>query len=468
MIFHSITFLAFFAVVLAIYWQLPRAAQNLFIVCASYVFYGWEHPWFLIPLAASTLVDFGCALAMERYPRHRRLLLVTSISASVALLATFKYYAFAVENLNLLVTGAGFTPLRDALHLALPVGLSFYTFQSIGYIVDVYRGRVRASHNLIEYALYVSFFPQLVAGPIERAAHMLPQYRTRRHFDAASWRDAIGLILWGFFKKLVIADQSAIVANKVFSLASPSFPILWAGVLAFTIQIYADFSGYTDIARGCARLLGIDLMRNFRNPYLARSPSEFWRRWHISLSTWLRDFIYIPLGGSRCGVVRASFNLLATFAISGLWHGASWNYVLWGIYWGLLILGERLLVWAGLARVIPLALKVGLTFVLTCAGWLLFRERNLAQLVHDLQRSPLGVSRAEWQVGFYLGALCLVYALPLVPEMIATARENRTRIPAQSRPTIRFVFETAIASLLFVGILVGRSLVSSDFIYFQF
>ncbi|MDQ6808685.1 MAG: MBOAT family protein [Verrucomicrobiota bacterium] len=468
MIFHSITYLAFFAIVLAIYWQLPRVAQNVFIVGASYLFYGWEHPWFLIPLAASTLVDFSCALAIERYPARRRLFLVTSICASVGLLATFKYYAFAVENLNLLFTGVGLSPFRDALHLALPVGLSFYTFQSIGYIVDVYRGRVRASHDLIEYALYVSFFPQLVAGPIERAGHMLPQYRSRRTFDAASWRDALGLILWGFFKKLVIADQAALVANKVFSLATPAFPVLWAGVFAFTIQIYADFSGYTDIARGSARLLGIDLMRNFRNPYLACSPSDFWRRWHISLSTWLRDFVYIPLGGSRCGVARASFNLLATFTLSGLWHGASWNYVLWGVYWGLLILAERFLVSLGLDRGVPLSLKIGFTFVLTSAGWLLFRERNLAQLVHELRQSPLTASADEWQVGFYLAGLCLFYALPLVIEMISGSTESRRLHRLQPRPAARFAIDTALASLLFVGILIGRSLVAADFIYFQF
>jgi D-alanyl-lipoteichoic acid acyltransferase DltB (MBOAT superfamily) len=468
MIFHSIEYLGFLAVVLAVYWQLPRRAQNVFIVAASYVFYGWEHPWFLIPLAASTLVDFTCGIAMERWPGRRRVFLLLSIASSVALLGVFKYYAFAVENVNVLLAQGHIPPLRDLWHLALPVGLSFYTFQSIGYIVDVYRGRVRAEHNLLNYALYVSFFPQLVAGPIERAAHMLPQYHASRSFNPAAWQSALLLMLWGYFKKLVIADQTAVIANKVFSLADPSFPILWAGVFAFTVQIYADFSGYTDIARGTARLLGIDLMENFRQPYLASSPSDFWRRWHISLSTWLRDFVYIPLGGSRRGVARASFNLLAVFTLSGLWHGASWNYVLWGVYWGLLILAERFLSWLGFARSLPVSLKIAFTFLLTCAGWLLFRERNLTQLLHDLHLSPFAASAAQWQVGTYLAAHCLFYAMPLVIVMIVFGRQPPAGEQQRISRTFPFGAEAAAATLLLAGIVVGRSVVASDFIYFQF
>ena len=465
MIFHSTIYLAFLAVVLAIYWGLPRTAQNVFLVVASYVFYGWEHAWFLIPLLASTLIDFSCALAMERFPRRRQLFLLLSVGASIALLGTFKYYSFALENVNALIAVGHIPPLRDIWHLALPVGLSFYTFQSVGYIIDVYRGRVRASRNLLDYALYVSFFPQLVAGPIERAAHMLPQYRSARRFDPVAWRSALGLMLWGFFKKLVIADQSAVVANKVFSLADPAFPVLWTGVFAFAVQIYADFSGYTDIARASAQLLGIDLMQNFRQPYLASSPADFWRRWHISLSTWLRDFVYIPLGGSRCSVVRNSFNLLATFTLSGLWHGASWNYVLWGVYWGVLILFQRFLSWLGMGRKMPLFLKVILTFALTCAGWLLFRERSLGQLVHDIRQSPFAATVTQWQVGAYLGLLCLVYAAPLIIQALIETKEFSWR---DLQPRTRFVLQTAVAVLLLAGIVVGRSVVASDFIYFQF
>ncbi|MEO5755154.1 MAG: MBOAT family O-acyltransferase, partial [Chthoniobacterales bacterium] len=420
MLFHSLTYLVFLALVLALYWSLPRRGQNFLIIIASYIFYGWEHPWFLLPLWASTLVDYGCARGMEAYPRHRRGFLITSIGASIALLATFKYYGFALENFNAILTNFGEEPIRNALRLALPAGLSFYTFQSIGYVVDVYRGKVKAVRDFPDYALYVTFFPQLVAGPIERAGHMLPQYRNPRKIDAETWRIALGLMLWGYFKKVVIADNAAVVANKIFALTDSSFPVIWAGVFAFAVQIYADFSGYTDIARGTAKLLGIDLMINFNHPYLAISPSDFWRRWHISLSTWLRDFIYIPLGGSRASIARASFNLMATFTISGLWHGASWNYVIWGAYWGALILLERFMESLGLTRRVPWLVKVVITFGLTCFGWLLFRERDLGQIAHDLAQSPFAASAEQWRMALYFVALVFIYALPLVIHMLTT------------------------------------------------
>jgi D-alanyl-lipoteichoic acid acyltransferase DltB (MBOAT superfamily) len=265
----------------------------------------------------------------------------------------------------------------------------------------------------------------------------------------------------------VIADNSAIVVNKIFAVQGLSFPIVWAGVFAFAVQIYADFSGYTDIARGTARLLGIDLMVNFNHPYLATSPADFWRRWHISLSTWLRDFIYIPLGGSRCSTARASFNLMATFAISGLWHGASWNYVIWGIYWGALILLQRFLGWLGLTQRIPWSVKVIITFGVTCAGWLLFRERNLGQIAHDLAQSPFAASADQWRIGFYFVTLVLIYALPLVIHMLATGLP-RWRLDLRLSDRGKFVLETAIAVVLVLGIVTIRSVATSDFIYFQF
>ena len=469
MIFQSLTYLLFLFFVLAIYWSLPRRAQNVLIVGASYIFYGWEHPWYLLPLWASTLVDYGCGLGMERFPARRRWFLVASVVASIALLGTFKYAGFAVENINVALTQLGFDPIRSVMRLVLPAGLSFYTFQSLAYIVDVYRGRVRAERNLLDYALYVCFFPQLIAGPIERAWHMLPQYRSQRIFDPTGWRGGLTLMLWGFFKKLVVADNVAVVANKVFALSHPTFPVIWAGVFAFAVQIYADFSGYTDIARGTARLLGIELMKNFNHPYLATSPADFWRRWHISFSTWLRDFIYIPLGGSRCGAARASFNLMATFAISGLWHGASWNYVLWGIYWGLLILAQRFLRWLGITRAIPMLLKIAITFGLTSFGWLLFRERNLTQIIHDLSQSPLAAGFGQWQIGLYLAVLISLYASPLIVHLIATVFvlprwQSKIVLPEIGS----FAVQSATAILLFLGIIAARSVVTSDFIYFQF
>ena len=465
--FQSLLYLVFLGTVLGSYWALPRRGQNVLLVLASYVFYGWEHAWFLLPLWASTLVDYGCALGMGRFAAWRRSLLLISIGASVALLGTFKYAGFALENVNSLLTSLGSDPLGVTFKLVLPAGLSFYTFQSIGYVVDVYAGRVRAERNLLDYALYVSFFPQLVAGPIERAGHMLPQYHAKRLFDPAGWRVGLGLLLWGFFKKLVIADNTALVVNKVFALAQPSFPVIWAGVFAFAVQIYADFSGYTDIARGTARLLGIELMRNFNHPYIATSPADFWRRWHISLSTWLRDFIYIPLGGNRGGAARASFNLVATFAISGLWHGASWNYVLWGLYWGLLILIQRFLGWLGIVRWVPRFGKVAITFAATCAGWLLFRERNLGQVLSDIAQSPFAISSNQWRIGIYLATLASLYALPLVIHTLAT-RDAVCRLIAEWSVNARLALETSVGALLLFGIVIGRSVTTSEFIYFQF
>jgi D-alanyl-lipoteichoic acid acyltransferase DltB (MBOAT superfamily) len=467
MIFHSVTYLVFLALVLALYWSLPRRGQNFLLIVASYIFYGWEHPWFLLPLWASTLLDYSCALGMERFPRGRRAFLVISVCGSIALLGTFKYYGFALENINAILTDFGAEPIRNAFRLALPAGLSFYTFQSIGYVVDVYRGKVKAEHDLADYALYVTFFPQLVAGPIERAGHMLPQYWSSRKVDCETWRIALGLLLWGYFKKVVIADNAAVVVNKIFALQGGSFPIVWAGVFAFAVQIYADFSGYTDIARGTARLLGIDLMVNFNHPYLSTSPADFWRRWHISLSTWLRDFIYIPLGGSRCSTARASFNLMATFAISGLWHGASWNFVLWGVYWGALVLVQRLLRWLGLTRKIPWFAKVVITFGITCFGWLLFRERNLGRIAHDLAQSPFAASAEQWRMAIYFVALVLIYTLPLIIHMLATGLP-RGRLDARLSDRGRFVLETATAVVLLLGIVTIRSVATSDFIYFQF
>lgn len=467
MIFHSLTYVVFFAIVLALYWSLPRRGQNVFLIGASYFFYGWEHPWFLLPLWGSTLVDYGCALGMEYFPKKRRVFLITSISASIALLATFKYYGFGLENLNAVLTRFGEEPIRSTFRLVLPAGLSFYTFQSIGYVIDVYRGRVRAVRNLVEYALYVTFFPQLVAGPIERAGHMLPQYRNRRHCDAEAWRSALMLVLWGYFKKVVVADNTALIANKIFALEGMSFPIVWAGVLAFAVQIYADFSGYTDIARGCARMLGIDLMVNFNHPYLANSPADFWRRWHISLSTWMRDFIYIPLGGSRCSLARICFNLMVTFAISGLWHGASWNFVLWGIYWGGLIVIQRVFTSLGLTFKVPAWSRVFLTFAATCFGWLLFREHSLSRIAQDLAQSPFRALAADWQMAAYFCILVLIYASPMIIHLVTTGLPG-WEIESRLSPRGLFLMETSAAVLLFLGIVTVRSIATSDFIYFQF
>src|SRR5262245_12874205 len=347
-------------------------------------------------------------------PGRKRTWLSLSIAANLGLLGVYKYFDFFVDNVAAAGAVLGWNIPPIALRLALPAGISFYTFQSMSYTIDVYRGHAPARTRFIDVAAFVSFFPHLVAGPIMRATNLLPQIERTRTFSAAAARDATVLIVWGLFKKLVIADNTGVIANKVFALQHPDFYVLWAGVFAFAIQIYADFSAYTDIARGVAKWYGFDLIKNFARPYLATGPSDFWHRWNVSLSTWFRDYVYVPLGGSRRGQWRVSANLMITFLASGLWHGASWNYVLWGGYHGLLLVIARLAPRSakregGLWRLV----QVVTMFVFTCIGWLIFRETELSQLIADLQLSPLDSTPIGRSTGLYLFLLVLLYSLPL-------------------------------------------------------
>ena len=295
MIFHSLEFAAFFLVTVAVYWRLPRAAQNVLLLVASYVFYGWVHPWWPVLLLVTTVVDYWSARRIAERPHSdKKGWLWLSIFANLGLLGVYKYFDFFVVNMAAAGAAVGWNIPPIALRLALPAGISFYTFQSMSYTIDVYRGHAPARRSFIDVAAFVSFFPHLVAGPIMRATNLLPQIEQKRTFSAAAARDATVVIVWGLFKKLVIADNTGVIANKVFALQDPDFFVLWAGVFAFAIQIYADFSAYTDIARGVAKWYGFDLIRNFQRPYLAAGPADFWHRWNISLSTWFRDYVYFP------------------------------------------------------------------------------------------------------------------------------------------------------------------------------
>ncbi len=472
MIFHSLEYIAFFLAVLGIYWALPQSAQNLFLIPASLFFYGFVHPWFLIPFAATVVTDYFVALGIEARPAWKRRFLAISLAGNLGLLCVFKYFNFFTANLAALLHALHLDVPVPVLNIVLPAGISFYTFQSIGYVVDVYRGQIAACRSFRDYAVFVAFFPQLVAGPIQRAGHLIAQIQRPRTIGPAVVCDALILLVWGFFKKLVIADNVAVTANKVFALAAPSFPILWVGVLAFCIQIYADFSAYTDIARGSARLMGFDLSPNFNHPWLADSPGDFWRRWHISLSTWIRDYLFIPLGGSRGGGARTAINLTIVFLLIGFWHGASWNFVLWGAYYAVLTLLYR-----AAAALFPRSLRqlprlragrVLLMFAFTNIGWLIFRETNLARLWRDLTLSPGAASGMDWKVTQYLGMTLLIYAAPLLLHTVwATLLPERL---AQSLPRARITFwaGTTVAALLMLGILLLRSDTAQDFIYFQF
>lgn len=471
MIFQSLDFLVFLVLVFCIHWLMPWRLRNPFLVAASYFFYGYIHPWFLFLLWFVTIAVYACALAMDTLTAHRRGFLLLGLAACLGMLGVFKYFNFFADNLIFAADKIGLELSPLAVRIALPVGISFFAFQGMSYLIDVYRGDIRARRSFVDVALFKGFFPQLVAGPIERATHFLPQIERRRKLRPEACLEGVILMIWGFFKKLVIADNVSVIANKVFALAHPAFPVLWAGVLAFCVQILADFSGYTDIARGTAKLFGFDLIENFRHPYLASSPVDFWRRWHISLSTWLRDYVYIPLGGNRGGRLFAARNVMITFLLSGLWHGASWNYVLWGGYWGVLIvlynnLSDIAPAWITNRSLLPL--KIMLMFVLTNIGWLLFRETDLAQLGRDLTTGPAAATALEWQAALFFVCLVLIYSIPLIVHMFLDRAQARA---ADGFPAVGFD-SLAVRSMtsmgLFGGILLLRSAASPDFIYFQF
>jgi D-alanyl-lipoteichoic acid acyltransferase DltB (MBOAT superfamily) len=476
MIFHSLDFIAFFLITTAIYWALPARGQNAFIVFISYLFYGWVHPWFLSLVAVTTVVDYWAARAMEARPARKKLMLGASLAVNLGLLGFFKYFNFFVDNVQAALRLIGLDVGTPTLTVLLPVGISFYTFQELSYTIEVYRGTLRARRNFVDFAAFVCFYPQLVAGPIERASRLLPQIERGRTWSWPLARAALFLIVWGYFKKLVIADNVGVIANKVFALDAPSFPVLWAGVFAFAIQIYADFSAYSDIARGVARWLGFDLMVNFSHPYLATGPVDFWRRWHISLSSWFRDYVYIPLGGSRQGPARTLVNVFVTFVVSGLWHGASWNYVLWGAYHGALVVISRLAGGLALPRksdawAVLEAFQIAGTFVLVCLGWLMFRETDVGMLWRDLTLSPFSATLAERQVGIYLFLLTFVFSIPLWIESVWVVY-CRPHVQPKAVGELWGGWQTTgqavMAGALVLAILVLRSLQSLDFIYFQF
>jgi len=397
MVFNSLVFLLFFQFVAVVYFfltmrialqhkALSNTLSQFFLLAASLYFYAYWNPAYLGLILISVAVTWVSGLLMEgRDVKKKRLILAGSLVINLGILFFFKYYHFAIDSIRFFTRSGIPFPSFDVL---LPVGISFYTFQALGYSVDVYYGRVMAERNFITYALFVTFFPQLVAGPIERTVNLLPQFKMNHEFDYERVTSGLRLAAWGMFKKVVIADRLAIYVNGVFGNPAvyPSASLALA-VFFFAFQIYCDFSGYSDIAIGCARVLGFNLMINFRQPYFSRSITEFWRRWHISLSTWLKDYLYIPLGGSRKGKVRRYTNLLITFLISGLWHGAAWHFVAWGALHGIFqIIGRStaplrntICLKVGLSEESRLrkAIQVCVTFALVCFAWVFFRANTI-------------------------------------------------------------------------------------------
>jgi D-alanyl-lipoteichoic acid acyltransferase DltB (MBOAT superfamily) len=402
MTFTTLTFIVFLVLSFLLYWAIgKRFIQNIFLVIVSYIFYGWWDYRFCLFLFASSLVDYCVGRRMDQTenPRLRQGLLLISLVCNLSVLGFFKYWNFFADSFKSIAAIIGWQPDFVTVNVILPVGISFYTFQTLTYTIDIYRRQLKPAKNLVDYLCYLSFFPQLVAGPIERATHLLPQVLKERSFKGSLAAEGLRQMLWGFFKKMVIADNLAPIVDQTYlSSADWSGPQLAFSTVAFAFQIYCDFSAYSDIATGCARLFGFDLMRNFAYPYFSQSIAEFWRRWHISLSTWLKDYVYIPLGGSRVSPPRRSVNLMMTFLLSGLWHGAAWNFVAWGGLHGGLILTERLWNRSEVLRVNDLPggrdllprpavlLRILITFTLTCVTWIFFRAAGMRDALTVLRK----------------------------------------------------------------------------------
>lgn len=400
MLFNSIDFAIFLPIVFILYWFITKnnlKAQNLLIVIASYLFYGWWDWRFLSLILFSTIVDYfvGLKLKCEENLNRRKIFLTISIIVNLGFLGFFKYYNFFLDNFITAFTFLGSEISANSLSIVLPVGISFYTFQTMSYSIDVYRKKLEPTRDFIAFSAFVSFFPQLVAGPIERATNLLPQMLNKRNFEYSKAVDGLRQILWGLFKKIVIADNCAEYVNLIFNNSSDySGSTLLFGAFCFAFQIYGDFSGYSDIAIGTARLFGFNLMRNFAFPYFSRDIAEFWRRWHISLSTWFRDYLYIPLGGSRGSTLSKVKNTFIIFIVSGFWHGANWTFIVWGalnaIYFLPLLLLKRNrknLEIIGQGQIFPSFkefLSMLLTFCLTLLAWIFFRAENVSHAISYL------------------------------------------------------------------------------------
>jgi len=477
MLFDSPVYFIFLIVVVLAYWRLSHRAQNVFLLLASYFFYGWWDWRFLALMIGSTTVDFLIAqkIAQSRPNPNRKKWLIFSLVLNFAILGVFKYFNFFVDSFAGSLDTLGFhhIPL-PLIRVILPPGISFYTFQEVAYIVDVYKGRLEPAKSFVDYSLFISLFPHLIAGPIQRPSHLLPQVQNGRAFDADRFFDGMLLIFSGLLRKCVVADNCALLANAAFSgqLGSPNFWVILLGTYAFAWQIYGDFSGYSDIARGSAQLLGFHFMVNFRQPFLSQNLQEFWRRWHISLSTWLRDYLYIPLGGNRDGGWKTDRNLLTTMLLGGLWHGANWTFVVFGAIHGVVLSIERFFSVAkkkpadavrssSFTGFLSLWSQRILTFNIFCLSLVFFRSPSLGSAVQFLGGLFHFAWRSEYVSAFVM--LCM-FSLPLLfVDLLLEASDNE--YPFAEAP---YAVRTGMAVIAFVVLAVFSGSKFSTFIYFQF
>lgn len=479
MLFNSLEFAVFFPLIVALYFLISSRWRTPLLLVASCVFYMAFVPAYILILLLTILIDYWAGIYLERTEgKSRKWLLIGSIVATCVVLFVFKYFAFFTGSFVGLVNLFGTHLSAPALNILLPIGLSFHTFQSLSYVVEVYHGRQKAERDFTTYATYVMFFPQLVAGPIERPQNLLHQFHEHHWFEYDRVTSGLKRIAWGFFKKLVVADRLALYVNDVYGSPQNHNGLqLTLATVFFAYQIYCDFSGYSDIAIGTARVLGFRLMENFDRPYAAASINEFWRRWHISLSTWFRDYVYLPLGGNRGSRGIVYRNLLITFAISGLWHGAAWTYVIWGMLNGLYLVWERFTkparerFWAllGLADATVLRRAVGIasTFVLICLGWVFFRANNLADatyiLTHFYQGWDVGAIRTEQ---FLLRQMPVAIASIIFLELMQWPyrKISFTGLIAARPVAVRW----AVYAVFVIGVVMFGVFRTNQFIYFQF
>ncbi len=490
MLFNSLEFLIFFPIVVLAYFLIPQRVRYLWLLGASYYFYMCWNAEYALLMATSTVITWlsGIFIGRAKTGRGKKLTVAASFVLNLAILFYFKYFYFTMDNINMVRQMLGLSQLVPKFDVILPVGISFYTFQALSYTMDVYRNEVVPEKNFFRYALFVSFFPQLVAGPIERSKNLLCQVNDKHYFDYLRVRGGLLIMLWGFFLKLVIADRAAILVNTVYNAAENySGILLLLATLVFAAQIYCDFASYSLIAKGAAKVMGFELMDNFRQPYLSTSIAEFWRRWHISLSSWFKDYLYIPLGGNRKGVVRKYFNLMVVFLVSGLWHGASWNFVIWGAIHGLyqivgaVTLPARKLVCA----VLGINRKTGqykcfqriITLALVTFGWIFFRSDSLSGSIMIVKKIFLEL--APWTLyggGLFSmgldGANIVVLILALLVLLWVSICENSGKeVFAKIESSHIITRWTAYFALLF-GVLIfgiyGPGFEASQFIYFQF
>ncbi len=490
MLFNSIEFLIFFPVVTLLYFAIPHKVRYIWLLLASYFFYMCWNPKYALLMGFSTISTYFAGLMIEKSKKnvHKKIWVGASFAINIAILFFFKYFDFALANINSVLSSFNVELINPTFDVVLPVGISFYTFQALGYTVDVYRGDIKCEKNVLRYALFVSFFPQLVAGPIERSGNLIKQLRERHYFDTKRVANGLMLMLWGFFEKLVIADRAAYIVDTVYNNYTnyTGIVIVLATVL-FAFQIYCDFASYSDIARGAAQVMGFDLMKNFETPYFAKSVAEFWRRWHISLSSWFRDYVYIPLGGNRRGKIRKYFNIFVVFFLSGLWHGASWSFVVWGALNGLYqIIGDatkkmRLAVSEkmGLDRNVfsNKLLKVATTFALVDFSWIFFRAGSFTAaltviknmfaefnpwILTDGTLFSLGLDRADMFV--LLLSLGVLFVMSVLKYKGINIRETLAKQGIWFR---YFVYLAGVFAVLIWGVY-GPAYDASQFIYFQF